>query len=160
MIDVQISGTLPKFKTGLEIMKVLANVVDTDVRQTVREAPDWQPRLVPAGQATLDYIVRTIKTEFGNDFVQTSWGSGKSSRYAKVHERGMSITKTPAMRRAMWAKLSALGLKWNGTTRPFLTIPARPVIPSIMAMKDKYAGIVGKELTMTKSVPIFEGMTR
>ena len=157
MIGIEISGTLPQFQEPKTIMQNLAIRVADDIKADIISGgyPNRWKNTIFGAQAQLSFIARTMKVDSGDDFAQVSWGG---TGYAKVHEKGMSIPKTPAMRAMMWKKLREKGFKWTkGMVRPMLDIPQRSAIQGVIARKEKYAEFLGKELTITQSVTIFKG---
>jgi hypothetical protein len=159
MIKIDLDGTLPKIPEPSSIMQKLALMMAEDIKSDVAMggSPNAWKQKVFGGQATLPFIARTMQTSFGDNFSEVQWGG---MIYAKVHERGMNIAKTPAMRAMMWKHLREQGFRWDGQTRrPNLEVPKRSALQGIFARKEKYMEFIGREITITESVPLFKGAT-
>ncbi len=157
MINVEIGGTLPKFQTARALMEKMSLLLAKDTESDVSRGgnPAW-PITIFGRPARFGYIRKTMQTAFGDDYAEVSWGGGLI--YAKVQERGMNIIKTPAMRRAMWARLRDQGVKWDGRISGRLNVPARSATQGIFARKEKYVKYLHEQISITESVPVFKGM--
>jgi phage gpG-like protein len=152
VLNISVTGTLPEFQLPQSLMEQLSVVLGEDIRNDVASGgnPTWKPRIF-GDAARLGYITRTLRTSFGENYAQASFGGNV---YARGHELGWARMKTPAMRRAMWARLREQGFVWNGVTKPVLVIPQRSATSGIFARKQKYVDWLGKNITITHHVPI------
>ncbi len=161
MIDAIVSGSWPQLRSLSGIMERLSAQMERDVLEDVANGgnPAWQQRIHPPGQATLDYIPRTLTS--WSDAVSSSVGWGGGLPYPKVHEMGWEIPRTLRMRKFFWAK-------WHETredfwkamaisNKPTVTIPQRSVVSGFYSRKQEYVEFLGEQITIVHQVPINQG---
>lgn len=133
----------------------------SDIRADVAAGgnPTWKDRVHPPGQANLGYIPKTLQLSSGDNFARASFGGGLV--FAKVHELGTQIKITAKMRRFfLYKALETKDPFWFSMLskkKEYITIPARPVVSGIYNRKEDYAKFIGKEISITHSVPIAKG---
>ena len=153
MLKITLTGTWPQFQPLGNVMQSLSKRIGDDIRNDVAQGgnPAWPDRVHPPGKAQLGYIPRTLQTTWGNNFARASFGGGIP--YAMIHEFG-GIIRHPGSDKLQVFQLGDKIIFTHHTKAHDIPIPQRSALSGVYLRKDDYAKFIGKEITITKQVPI------
>ncbi len=163
MINVAISGSWPQLRPLSGIMEQLSAQMERDVLEDVANGgnPTWQQRIHPPGQATLDYIPRTLTA--WSDAMSASVGWGAGLVYPKVHEMGWEIRRSEAMKGHFWKvwyasnKTDEFAKGMAISNKPTVTIPQRSEVSGFYGRTQEYIELLGEQIMIIHHVPINQG---